>query len=106
MWGSDIVFEIYIGIVTIVATAIGLWVAMKFSNPKADPREIQVPSLTSREHQVLQLISQGLSNAEIAEKLFLSLSSVKREVSSLFIKMEVKNRAEAQKKYSDFSRKP
>ena len=105
MWGSDIVFELYIGIVTIVATAIGLWVAMKFSNPKPDPQKIQVPSLTSREHQVLQLISQGLSNAEIAEKLFLSLSSVKREVSNLFIKMEVKNRAEAQKKYSDFSRK-
>jgi len=108
MWSGDIVFEIYVGIVTVIATAIGLWVAMKFSGPKTDVETREHPvlvPLTPREREVLQLISEGMSNAEIAEKLFLSLSSVKREVSRLFIKIDVKNRTEAQKKHSLFSPK-
>jgi NarL family two-component system response regulator LiaR len=105
MWSSDIVFEMYVGIVAVIGTGIGLWVAMRFSNSKTDLQKLEALPLTTREHDVLQLLSQGMSNAEIADKLFLSLSTVKREVSGLFLKMDVKNRAEAQRKYSHFSRK-
>ena len=51
--------------------------------------------LTKREYQILQLIVQGYNNAEIASKLFLSLSTIKTHVSNLYTKMNVKNRYKA-----------
>ena len=47
---------------------------------------------------MLELLVRGYTNAEIAEKLFLSLSTVKTHVSNLFVKMEVKNRVQAVEK--------
>jgi LuxR family maltose regulon positive regulatory protein len=51
--------------------------------------------LTPRERDVLQLISQGLSNQEIAEKLFIALNTVKRHTSSIYGKLGVKSRTQA-----------
>jgi len=44
---------------------------------------------------VLQLIAQGMTNNAIAEKLVLSPKTVRNQVSSIFSKMQVANRAEA-----------
>ena len=52
-------------------------------------------NLSSRELQVLQLIAEGKSNHDIAEKLFISIRTVKFHVSSIFSKLNVKNRTEA-----------
>jgi Response regulator containing a CheY-like receiver domain and an HTH DNA-binding domain len=60
--------------------------------------ELKKLNLTTREYEVLQLITQGYRNAEIAEKLFLSLSTVKTHVSNLFVKMDVKTRTQAVEK--------
>ncbi len=54
--------------------------------------------ITDREKDVLFLIAEGLSNNEIAEKLFISLSTVKTHTSNIFYKLDVKNRIEAVKK--------
>lgn len=51
--------------------------------------------LTPREHEVLTLMVDGLSNAEIAEQLVIALSTVKFHVRSIFSKLEVTSRAEA-----------
>jgi len=101
VYGADILLETYIALVAVIFTAMGALVAAGFFRSKT----AEIPNLSHREQEVLHLISQGFSNAEIADKLFLSISTVKREVSGLFIKMDVKNRAEAQRKYSYFSRK-
>jgi DNA-binding NarL/FixJ family response regulator len=57
--------------------------------------------LSEREMQVLQAISNGLSNREIAEKLFLSEGTVKNYISSVYAKMDVRDRIQASKKAHD-----
>ncbi len=51
--------------------------------------------LSAREREVLQLLADGLSNADIAERLFLSKGTVQNYVSSLFTKLEVTDRTQA-----------
>lgn len=54
--------------------------------------------LSERELQVLQCISDGLSNREIAERLFLSEGTVKNYISSIYSKMDVRDRVQAVRK--------
>ncbi|WP_347770206.1 response regulator transcription factor [Nonomuraea sp. B5E05] len=54
-----------------------------------------VSVLSERELRVLELIARGLSNAQIAEEVGLSVSTVKNRVSDLFAKLGVRDRAQA-----------
>lgn len=106
--------DIYVGLIAVFFTLLGIWVASQLAKPKIEtvvvekevyvvPPELFVLNevelrklnLTNREYEVLQQLSKGLSNAEIGEQLFLSLSTVKTHVSNLFFKMDVKNRTQA-----------
>lgn len=51
--------------------------------------------LTNREHEILQLIVDGMNNREIADHLTISQSTVKNHVTSIFMKLGVSSRAEA-----------
>jgi DNA-binding NarL/FixJ family response regulator len=53
------------------------------------------PELTEREHEILALVAQRLTNQEIAERLVLSAKTVRNHVSNIFAKLHVANRAEA-----------
>ncbi len=53
------------------------------------------PELSARENEVLDLIAQGIGNAEIAERLYLSPKTVRNHISSIFAKLQVADRAEA-----------
>src|SRR5690349_3625176 len=53
------------------------------------------PELTPREHDILKLIAQGLTNTSIAERLSLSPKTVRNQVSIIFNKLQVVDRAEA-----------
>jgi DNA-binding CsgD family transcriptional regulator/tetratricopeptide (TPR) repeat protein len=52
--------------------------------------------LTAREHEVLQLLVEGLSNQQIADRLFLSKRTIEHHVGNIFVKIGVTTRAEAQ----------
>ena len=106
--------DLYIGMIAAIFTVLGVWIASQLIQPKTDTvvveKEIIVHQpktfvlnqaaleslqLTKREYEILQLIVQGYNNADIANNLFLSLSTIKTHVSNLYSKMNVKNRYKA-----------
>lgn len=66
----------------------------QFVSPKSDI-EITPDELTPREMEVLQLIAQGLSNKELANKLTISEKTVKTHLSSIFSKLHLSDRTQA-----------
>ncbi|SDD76262.1 response regulator transcription factor [Pedobacter soli] len=105
-------FEIYAGAIAVLFTALGIWLALKLSKPKTiliekeiftekpetfvlNEKELIKLNISKRELEVLQLMSEGLSNQEIATKLFVSLNTIKTHNARLFEKLEVKRRTQA-----------
>ena len=107
-------FEIYIGFIAVIFTGLGIWLALKLSKPKIETvvveKEVFVPrnenfipntslisemELSKRELEILSLMSKGHSNQEIAEKIFVSISTVKSHNQNLFAKLDVKRRTQA-----------
>jgi DNA-binding CsgD family transcriptional regulator len=60
-----------------------------------DPAQVETLGVTPRELEILEQIAQGLSNREIAEKLFVSENTVKTHSSRLFDKLGAKRRTQA-----------
>jgi LuxR family maltose regulon positive regulatory protein len=58
------------------------------------PKLLNEP-LTTREMEVLKLIEAGCSNQEIAEKLVISFTTVKRHISNIYTKLDAKSRTQA-----------
>lgn len=106
--------EIYGGLIALLFASLGIWLGLRLTRKrvlvKEIPVEVQVPisepfvldqskvrqlGITARELEILQLIAQGLSNREIAEKLFVSENTVKTHSSRLFDKLTAKRRTQA-----------
>lgn len=92
--GADaIVFE------PLIESTLAVTVSAVGSGQSVVPRElratVQRPALSHRERQVLTYVTEGLTNAQIAEELFLSESTVKSHLSSAFAKFGVSSRREA-----------
>ncbi|HEU4354977.1 MAG TPA: response regulator transcription factor [Actinomycetota bacterium] len=62
---------------------------------RSAPAPAELETLTDREREVLVLIAHGLTNQEIAERLFLSMATVKTHVNRVFAKLGVRDRAQA-----------
>ncbi len=97
----DISIEIIIAVIAVVFFFIGIYInkrslrANSNTGKEVDHKKIEQLGLSKREYEVLQEISNGLSNKEIAVKLFLSESTVKTHVSNLLIKLDAKRRTQA-----------
>ena len=81
---------------TVRAVAIGQSVV-----PREFRASVERPVLSHRESQVLELVRSGLTNAEIAERLFLAESTIKSHLSSIFTKFGVRSRKEVAAAFAD-----
>lgn len=92
--GSVEIYLLLAGVPLLAAGVIaGRWISAR-TEARALPRAPDSP-LTARELEILDQVSQGLSNQEIADQLFLSLSTVKTHLQSIYTKLEVKRRTQA-----------
>ena len=109
--------EIYSVLIALLFAGLGIWLGLKLTRKeevvllKEVVREVAVPQpaepfavneeqlkhlgITKRELEILELIAQGMSNREIAEKLFVSENTVKTHSSRLFDKLSAKRRTQA-----------
>jgi DNA-binding NarL/FixJ family response regulator len=78
-----------------LAAVVAVVCAGQVSVPRDQRGEVRAEALTTRERQVLALVIAGLTNAQIAGKLFLAESTVKSHLSSAFGKLGVSSRNEA-----------
>jgi NarL family two-component system response regulator LiaR len=108
--------EIYGGLTAVTFTVLGIWFGLKLTATKERVvvKEIPVPAgepadepfapdqrkredlgITRREFEILELIAQGMSNREIAGKLYVSENTVKTHSSRIFDKLGAKRRTQA-----------
>jgi DNA-binding CsgD family transcriptional regulator len=102
----DLSIQFYVGIVALGFTALGVWVGLRLTTKKVvtvhtvpdfilNEAELQRLGISKREYEVLELMAKGLTNQQIADKLFVSLNTVKTHTSNLFLKLEVSRRTQA-----------
>jgi len=109
----DHAFEIYSGAIAVIFTCLGIWLALRLAKPRSSPTHRDAPTTTSslipavnpstapdlglsnREVEVLQLMAEGLSNQEIAARLYVSINTIKTHSSNIFEKMDVRRRTQA-----------
>jgi NarL family two-component system response regulator LiaR len=104
--------EVYGGLVAAVFASLGIWLGLKLTRHTETVvvREVIVPApvdfvrdiskveslgITPRELEILQLIAEGLSNKEIAERAYVSENTVKTHSSRLFEKLGARRRTQA-----------
>jgi len=81
---------------TVLAVAAG-----QLAIPRELHRRLETPKLSTREKQVLSLVVMGMSNGEIAQRLFIGETTVKTHLGSAFRKLGVSSRAEAAQLIAD-----
>src|SRR5580704_13082530 len=108
--------EIYGGLTAATFAAIGIWLGLRLTRKQIVLKEVRVAvpvpgpagqpfavnskkleelEITARELEILELIAKGMSNREIAEKLFVSENTVKTHSSRVFDKLGAKRRTQA-----------
>lgn len=108
--------EIYGGIVALLFSVLGIWLGLRLTRPRVVVREVavrvEVPvvvrggfvrndarlaqlGITPRELEILEVMAAGLSNREIAERLFVSENTVKTHAGRLFEKLSARRRTQA-----------
>ena len=104
--------EIYGGLIAATFAVLGIWLGLKLTGTRERivVKEVPVPAgepslsnekkredlgITPREMEILGLIAQGMSNREIAEKLYVSENTVKTHSSRVFDKLGANRRTQA-----------
>lgn len=107
LWIRELSSAHYVGIVAILFALLGTWIGRKLGGKGKirgpvplikgpDVNELlRMKGISQREFEVLELMAKGCSNQEIADKLFISLNTVKTHTSNLFQKLDARRRTQA-----------
>lgn len=115
--------EIYGGLTAATFALLGIWLGLKLTGTRQRVvvREVLVPAgerfvpneskrdelgITRRELEILELIAQGMSNREIAGKLYVSENTIKTHCSRVFDKLGAKRRTQAVQRGKEFGLLP
>jgi NarL family two-component system response regulator LiaR len=115
--------EIYGGLTAAIFAVLGIWLGLKLTgrHQRMVMKEVPVPAgkpfiaderkredlgITRRELEILELIAQGMSNREIAEKLYVSENTVKTHSSRVFDKLGARRRTQAVQMGKEFGLLP
>jgi len=115
--------QIYGGLIALVFASVGIWLGLKLTRKKEvvvvkevlvsvdqpfalNEARLRELAITPRELEILGLIAKGLSNREIAGRLFVSENTVKTHSSRLFDKLGAKRRTQAVQIAKDFGLLP
>ena len=103
--------ELYGGIIAVIFAGLGIYLGLTSRRDEAaisdvpgqtsfelDEEKLDELGITPREHEILGLIAEGLSNREIGERLFVSENTIKTHSSRLFQKLGVNRRTQAVRK--------
>lgn len=111
VWASPL--DVGIGVFVLIFLGIGIWLGTRFQTPddpflvKSDPERDKASvsldsppsvSISQREQEVLELVAEGCSNQEIADRLFISVTTVKSHLTNIYAKLEVSRRTQAVQK--------
>ncbi|MBS1534759.1 MAG: DNA-binding response regulator [Bacteroidetes bacterium] len=105
-------YDIFFGLIALIFTFLGIWLARQLSQPKTvwvekevvvqsskakiiDFKIIEELQISKRELEVLNLLATGKSNDEIAQTLFVSRNTIKTHIANLYQKLDVKRRTQA-----------
>ncbi|HWA17055.1 MAG TPA: response regulator transcription factor [Gemmatimonadales bacterium] len=110
----DYSVEIYGALIATLFATVGIWLGLKLTRPTErlvvrevrvevaapttfvrDDRKVETLRVTPRELEILELIAQGLSNREIAERVNVSENTVKTHSSRVFDKLGARRRTQA-----------
>ncbi|MEQ9309665.1 MAG: LuxR C-terminal-related transcriptional regulator [Balneolaceae bacterium] len=101
----DLSTEGFVFIIALMFASLGIWFGQKLTSSKRtsskfhkNEKALDYLGISERELEVLRLVAQGLSNREIATKLFVSINTVKTHLSNLYVKLDVKRRTQAVEK--------
>jgi len=101
---NDLSLAFYAALIAIFFAAFGAWVGLKLIRTRikvtipefnANAMSLKETGISKREYEVLALISKGDTNQEIADKLLVSLNTVKTHSSNLYLKLGAKRRTQA-----------
>ena len=104
--------EVYGGLIAVIFTAVGAYLGLKWTRAKevvvvkevrvretgpfaVNAEALRLSALTPREHEILGLIAEGLSNRQIGERLFVSENTVKTHSARLLEKLGAARRTQA-----------
>ena len=107
----DLTLDFYLGTVAAIFMGAGVWIGVRIKHRnrirhtlqplEAKLEALKLSGISRREYEVLQLMAQGNSNQEIADKLFVSLNTVKTHSAKLFTKLDVRRRTQAVQRAKD-----
>jgi DNA-binding CsgD family transcriptional regulator len=95
----DLSMEMYSVIIAILFLSVGLWIGIKISTSlktkSKEQKATNMHGLSDRELDVVKLMADGLTNQEIADRLYISLNTIKTHISNIYSKLNVARRTQA-----------